>query len=99
MGALSASFLAQLGAVAGEADRPVLWGVGRASGLLAYGALWLSMLFGLAVSSKGAGGLLPKKAMMDLHQQWTLSAVVATVVHVFALVFHAESGVTPWAAV
>jgi predicted ferric reductase len=99
MGALSASLLAQLGAVVGEADRPVLWWVGRASGLLAYGALWLSMLFGLAVSSKGAGGLLPKKAMMDLHQQWTLSAVVATVVHVFALVFHAESGVTPWAAV
>ena len=57
------------------------------------------MLFGLAVSSKGAGGLLPKKAMMDLHQQWTLSAVVATVVHVFTLVFHAESGVTPWATV
>jgi methionine sulfoxide reductase heme-binding subunit len=99
MGALSAALLVQMWSVAGEADQPVIWWAGRASGFLAYGALWLAMLFGLAVSSKGAGGLLPKKMMMDLHQQWTLSAVIATVVHVLTLVFHAESGVTPWAAV
>lgn len=99
MSAFSVSLLMQLWTGAGQADQPVIWWAGRASGFLAYGALGLSMLFGLAVSSKGAGGLLPRKAMMELHQQWTLSAVVATVVHVFTLVFHAESGVTPWAAV
>lgn len=99
MGVLSASILAQLWVVALEAEQPVIWWAGRASGFLAYGALWLAMLFGLGVSSRGAGGLLPKKVMMDLHQQWTLSAVVTTVFHVLTLVLHGESGVTPWAAV
>lgn len=99
LGALSVSTLAQVWGEAGTADQPLLWWAGRAAGFLAYAALWLSMLCGLAVSSKGAGGLLPRKALMDLHQQWALSAVVATVVHVFTLVAHAESGVTPWAAV
>lgn len=84
---------------ASSAEEPLLWWAGRATGFVAYVALWLSMMFGLAVSSKGAGGLLPKKAVMDLHQQWTLSAVVATAVHVLTLVSHEESGVTPWAAV
>jgi methionine sulfoxide reductase heme-binding subunit len=83
---------------AAGADEPLIWWAGRAAGFVAYLALWLSMMFGMAVSSKGMGGLLPKKLVMDMHQQWTLSAVVATLVHVLTLVFHAESGVTPLAA-
>jgi predicted ferric reductase len=99
MGAMAGILLIEAWAAAGQAEQPVVWWAGRAAGFLAYGALWLSMLFGMAVSSKGAGGLLSKKLVMDLHQQWTLSALVATVVHVALLVFHSESGVTPWAAV
>lgn len=99
MGAMAGLLLLQAWAVASQAEQPVIWWAGRAAGFVAYGALWLSILFGLAVSSKGAGGLLSKKWVMDLHQQWTLSAVIATGVHVGLLVFHSESGVTPWAAV
>ena len=83
---------------AASADEPLIWWAGRAAGFVAYLTLWLSMMFGMAVSSKGMGGLLPKKLVMDMHQQWTLSAVVATLVHVLTLVFHAESGLTPLAA-
>ena len=62
---------------AASADEPLIWWAGRAAGFVAYVALWLSMMFGMAVSSKGMGGVLPKKLVMDMHQQWTLSAVVA----------------------
>ncbi|MGE3961977.1 MAG: ferric reductase-like transmembrane domain-containing protein [Dehalococcoidia bacterium] len=98
-GVLAMGMGLQLWTTAAAADQPLIWWAGRAAGFVAYVALWLSMMFGLAVSSKGMGGVLPKKLMMDLHQQWTLSAVIATVVHVVTLVFHAESGVTPWAAI
>ncbi len=98
LGALAALAAVPLWQSLTTAEQPVLWWAGRAFGVLAYAALALSVLFGLAITSKGAGGLLPRKAMMDLHQQWTLSAVVASVLHVATLVFHAESGVTPWAA-
>lgn len=80
-------------------EQPLLWWAGRALGLLAYVALLLSMLFGILVSSKGFGRRLPTNLMMSLHQEWTLAAVIATVLHVVVLVTHAESGVTPWAAV
>lgn len=99
MGAMAGLLLLQAWTVAAQADQPLIWWAGRAAGFVAYAALWLSMLFGLAVSSKGAGGVLSKKWVMDLHQQWTLSAVIATVIHVGLLVFHSESGVSPWAAV
>jgi len=99
LGAMAGMLIGELWTVAATANQPLLWWAGRASGLVAYGALWLSMLLGLAISSKGAGGLLPKKLMMDLHQQWTLSAVVATVVHVLTIVLHAESHISAWAIV
>lgn len=98
MGALATAMMLSLWAAASHAEQPVLWWASRASGFVAYGALALSVLFGVLISSKGAGGLLSKKAVMDLHQQWTLSAVVASVVHVVTVVGHAESGVSAWAA-
>lgn len=98
-GILVMSVAQQVWGLAASAEQPLIWWAGRAAGFVAYLALWLSMMFGMAASSKGMGGLLPKKLMMDLHQQWTLSAVVASAVHVGMLVFHGESGVTPWAAV
>ena len=82
-----------------SAEQPLLWWAGRALGFLAYIALWLSMIFGSLVSSGGAGGTLSKKWVMDFHQEWTLAAVISTVLHVLVLVSHAESRVTPWAAI
>ncbi|MCA9848840.1 MAG: hypothetical protein KC461_14685 [Dehalococcoidia bacterium] len=98
-GVLAMSMAMTLWTSAASADQPLIWWAGRAAGFVAYLALWLSMMFGMAVSSKGMGGLLPKKLVMDMHQQWTLSAVVATAVHVSTLVLHSESGVTPLAAI
>ena len=44
-----------------------LWWTSRALGVLAYLGLWLSVLFGVLVSSRGAGGLLAPGMMIDLH--------------------------------
>jgi len=99
MGALATAMLISLWEAALNAEQPVLWWVTRASGFVAYVALALSVFFGVMISSKGAGGLLPKKVVMDLHQQWTLSAVVASVVHVLSAVLHVESGISAWAAI
>ena len=98
-GALTTFLLLQLWSTMALAEQPLLWWAGRALGLLAYVALWLSMVFGTLVSSKGLGGRLSQKWVMDLHREWTLAAMIATVLHVVVLVTHAESGVTPWAAI
>lgn len=90
--------IAALWEVAATADAPVLWWLGRAAGLVAYLALAASMLFGALVSSKGAGGLAHRAGVFELHQQWTLAAVVATVLHVLPTVADAEWGVGPLAA-
>lgn len=99
MGATATALGLRLWQAAATAEEPVLWWASRATGFVAYGALALSVLFGVMVSSKGSGGLVSRKAAMDLHQQWTLSAVVATVLHIITTVFHVEAGVTPWATV
>lgn len=77
---------------------PVLWWAIRAFGLVAYLALWLSMVFGLLVSSHGAGGRLPGPWMMDLHRRWALAALVATGLHVLAVIGDPVSHIAPVAA-
>ncbi|MFA7248018.1 MAG: ferric reductase-like transmembrane domain-containing protein [Dehalococcoidia bacterium] len=99
LGVLSTYAMLQLWSAMATAEQPLLWWAGRALGFLAYIALWLSMCFGALVSSGGAGGLVSKKWIMDFHQEWTLVAVVSTVLHIIVLVTHAESRVTPWAAI
>lgn len=97
LGALATYAGLALLAAASRADQPLLWWAGRAFGFLAFVALALSVVFGTLVSARG-GGLISSKWATDLHQQWTLAAMIATVAHVAVLVLHAESGVTPWAA-
>ncbi|RLT41393.1 MAG: hypothetical protein DWI58_08840 [Chloroflexi bacterium] len=99
LGVLSTMAALQLWSAMEMADQPLLWWSGRALGFLAYVALWMSMLFGSLVSSGGAAGLVSRKWVMDFHQEWTLAAVIATVLHVVVLVTHEESHVTPWAAI
>lgn len=77
---------------------PAMWWAARSLGLLALVALWLSVLFGVFMAAKGAGGLLGKPGVALLHQRWALAAQVATVLHVLLIVADPVSGVTPLAA-
>lgn len=99
LGVISTYSALQLWSAMASAEQPLLWWAGRALGFVAYFALWLSMIFGSLASSGGAGGMFSKKWVMDFHQEWTLAAVISTVLHVVVLVTHAESHVTPWAAI
>jgi len=56
---------------------------------VAYLALWLSMLFGTLASAKST--LLDRKLTMELHRQWSLAAVIATVAHIVLLVVNEHS--------
>lgn len=68
-----------------KTEQPLQWWAGRVSGVAAYVAITLSMVFGLMVSSRGLDGVFARKTMLEHHQQWTLSAVVLSVVHVIII--------------
>ena len=82
-----------------HAELPLLWWASRALGFLAYVALWLAMVSGVLISSGGFGGRISKKWTMDLHQEWTLAAMIATILHIAVVVLNPEAGITPWTAV
>lgn len=96
--ALTLAALAGWSAIA-HAELPLLWWASRALGFLAYLALWLAMVSGVLISAGGFGGRISRKWTMDLHQEWTLAAVLATVLHIVVVVVNPEAGITPWAAV
>lgn len=99
MASLPWALLPALFAAADSGGQPLVWWASRSLGFVAYVAMWLSMLFGTLVGARGIDGLLPRKLIMDLHQQWTLAAVIAAVLHVVTIVGHeVESGVAPIAA-
>lgn len=77
---------------------PALWWATRAFGLLAYLAMWLSMLFGVLVAGRGAGDLFDRATVLSLHTRWALAALVATALHVLAAVAEPHTGVSPAAA-
>lgn len=77
---------------------PLSWWLARAFGLVAYLALFLSMLFGVFVGARGAGGLLPKAGVLELHRAWALAALVATAIHVLLLITNAHAGIDGFAA-
>jgi len=67
-------------------DAPLQWWMSRSSGFVAYIAMWLSMMLGLMISSRGLDGALNRKTVLEAHQQWTLAAVLATLFHVAVIV-------------
>lgn len=69
-----------------ETDAPLQWWASRATGFLAYVALWVAMILGLMISARGLDGVINRKTVLELHQQWTLSAVVAIGLHVAVIV-------------
>jgi predicted ferric reductase len=72
---------------------PVLWWAARAFGFVAYVALWCAMATGLLMSSPRFIGRLDRKVVFELHEQWTLSSVLATALHVLAVLSHEASGI------
>lgn len=78
---------------AAQVEAPVLWWASRAFGFVSYLALWLSMLTGVLLSTQKLPKRLDRKVLFELHQQWTLAAVIATALHVLAVVTHPEAGV------
>jgi predicted ferric reductase len=72
---------------------PVLWWAARAFGFVSYVALWCAMATGLLMSSPRFLVQLDRKVVFELHQQWTLSAILATALHVLAVVSHDASGI------
>lgn len=97
-GALAASLAVPLVDALAAPDVPALWWTARAFGLLAFVALWLSVLFGVFTSSKGAGGLLDKATVVQLHGRWAIAAQIATALHVLVIVVDPSSGVVAHAA-
>lgn len=79
-------------------DSPFMWWAGRALGMLAYTALWLSTLFGVLVSSRGAGGLLDRAVLIDLHGRWALMALASTALHTLVILVDPHSGVSALSA-
>ena len=94
-GALAMSgVLAMLEAVAAP-EVPAIWWAARSTGLLAYVALWLSTLFGVLLAARsGKGGLLDRAVLLELHNRWSVAAVIATALHVLLVVGdpHSEVG-------
>jgi predicted ferric reductase len=72
---------------------PILWWAARAFGFVSYVALWCAMATGLLMSSPRFLARLDRKVVFELHQQWTLSAILATALHVLAVVSHEPSGI------
>lgn len=75
-----------------------MWWTSRAFGTLAYLALWLSVLFGVLVSSRGAGGLFQPAFMIELHTRWALVAIAATLLHVLLIVGDPKAELVAWRA-
>lgn len=98
-GALLATALPPLSAALAAPGVPLMWWSARALGLVAVLSLWLSVLFGVFVADRGAGGLLPSAMTVRLHTRWALAAQVATALHVLFVVVDPVSGVTALAAI
>ena len=64
-----------------------MWYITRSAGLAAYILMWLSVAWGLAVSSKILDNLLHRSFTYDYHQYLSLLALGFTALHVIVLMF------------
>lgn len=83
--ALGGASSRMLDAVFGASTGHMTWFITRSSGLIAYLLLWLSTVWGLAVSSKMFDKLVPRAFTYDAHEYLSLLALVFTAIHVFIL--------------
>lgn len=63
----------------------IWWYITRASGLMAYLLVWLSRLWGFAISSKIFDSFLKRVFIYDLHEHLSLLSLGFVVLHVVAL--------------
>lgn len=63
----------------------VTWYIIRGSGFVAFGLLTASLLWGLMVSSKVFGRAVKAKGLQWLHESLGLAALLATLIHMVAL--------------
>ncbi len=98
LGGLAVTLLSPAFDAISSPDVPAMWWAGRALGLMSYLALWLSVLFGVFVAGRGAGGLLDRPTVLELHSRWAVGALVGTSLHVLAVIADPHSGVSPLAA-
>lgn len=66
-------------------DRSLWWYVARSSGLVAWGLLAASMLWGLALTTRAFVGRASSRWLLDLHRWLAGLAVVFTGVHLVAI--------------
>ncbi len=64
-----------------------MWYITRAAGLVAYVLLWLSTVWGLAVSSKIIDPLVQRGSSYDFHQVLSLLSIAFIVLHIVVLMF------------
>lgn len=63
------------------------WYVSRAAGLVAYTLLWLSVLWGILVTSKPFGRGVSKPALLDFHRVFVVAALTFVAFHSGVLLF------------
>ncbi len=80
-------------------ELPLMWWAARGLGLVAQLAMWMSVLFGVFVGAKGAGGVVETPWVRELHMRWSLASIGLVVLHVLFVVADPFAGVGPWAAV
>ncbi|MEW5959360.1 MAG: ferric reductase-like transmembrane domain-containing protein [Chloroflexota bacterium] len=64
---------------------PAFWYMARSGGIVAYLLLWLSMVWGLTLSTKITDGLVPAAIAYGLHEFLSLGAVLFAVLHAVVL--------------
>jgi predicted ferric reductase len=84
---LGARFAHALDPIFALSSVQVMWYITRASGLMAYFLLWLSTVWGLAVSSKFLDRMLHRSFTYDYHQFLSLLAIGFVALHVGILMF------------
>jgi len=65
----------------------IWWYISRASGLMAYLLVWLSTLWGFAISSKVFDSFLKREFTYDFHEHLSLLGLGFVLVHVAVLLF------------
>jgi predicted ferric reductase len=68
-----------------DAEPKAYWYLSRSSALVAYGLLWLSMIFGLLMSSRTARAWPGGPAAFDLHQHASLLGLALALFHALIL--------------
>ncbi len=84
---IAGSFVALLRQVFASDSPQTMWYITRAAGLTSYLLLWLSVAWGLAVSSKALDALLHRSFTYDFHEFLSLLAIGFIFLHIGVLFF------------